>query len=194
MLYIARHGQTEWNAEKRWGGWTDIPLNGKGAAQAVELGHKIKDIKFDVAFISPLMRARQTCEIALSFMPPKNRPQVITDGRLMEIYCGDYEGFQSKDDETGIREYKWIFSSPRPDDLIEYTRDHTTVEDPLGFEARINDFFSDLTKNYKGKNVFIVCHGGVMLFAEAYFNGRPEDGNFWKASYVKNCEIRTFEL
>ena len=62
-LYIIRHGQTEWNKQKRLQGRSDIPLNEYGIQLARETKAGLKDVKFDLAFTSPLQRAKKTAEI-----------------------------------------------------------------------------------------------------------------------------------
>lgn len=54
MIYIVRHGQTDWNLEKRYQGRIDIELNGTGIKQAEKLSLKLSNIKFDKVFSSPL--------------------------------------------------------------------------------------------------------------------------------------------
>ena len=63
MIYLVRHGQTDWNIEKKTQGHTDIPLNGTGKRQAEELAEKIADLKIDRIISSDLLRARETAEI-----------------------------------------------------------------------------------------------------------------------------------
>ena len=53
MIYIVRHGQTNWNLEKRNQGRKDIELNEKGILQAKETAEKLKDKKFDIVYSSP---------------------------------------------------------------------------------------------------------------------------------------------
>ena len=64
-LYIMRHGETEWNVRRLYQGHSDIPLNENGVALAEITGRGLRDIPFDLAFTSPLRRARQTAEIVL---------------------------------------------------------------------------------------------------------------------------------
>src|SRR5271167_231879 len=69
LFYIVRHGQTDWNVEKRIQGCTDIPLNDRGREQAFELGKKLKDVDFAFCFSSDLQRAAETARIILSERP-----------------------------------------------------------------------------------------------------------------------------
>ena len=64
-IYFARHGETSWNVKKMIQGIKDIPLNKKGEEQAMMIGEKLKNIKFDAVFSSDLIRAKRTAEIIL---------------------------------------------------------------------------------------------------------------------------------
>ena len=94
-IYYIRHGQTDWNAEFRFQGQRDIPLNRKGQGQADENGRKLSQIIGDAEgldFIaSPLGRTRETMRrirTALGLAPD----EYATDDRLIEISYGDLEG------------------------------------------------------------------------------------------------------
>ncbi|MGX1428958.1 broad specificity phosphatase PhoE [Cytobacillus horneckiae] len=63
MICLIRHGETDWNAQNRIQGRTDIPLNGKGKQQAIQCGKYLALNDWDVIISSPLIRARQTAEL-----------------------------------------------------------------------------------------------------------------------------------
>ena len=88
MLYIMRHGKTEWNELHKLQGRTDIPLNEEGRQMAKIAGEKYKDINFDVCYCSPLVRAKETAKLVLE---GRNVP-IIYDERLREMSFGIYEG------------------------------------------------------------------------------------------------------
>lgn len=96
LIYLIRHGQTDWNAEGRLQGQRDIPLNAFGRHQAAGNGLALKSLLgetvADFDFVaSPLGRARETMEItrrAMGLDPSAYR----TDDRLVEISFGDWEG------------------------------------------------------------------------------------------------------
>ena len=91
MLYIMRHGKTEWNALHKIQGRTDIPLNEEGRLMAEKAWEEYKDLHIDVCYCSPLIRAVETAQIVL-----KNRKiPIIKDERLMEMSFGDYEGIEN---------------------------------------------------------------------------------------------------
>ena len=84
MLYIMRHGKTDWNALHKLQGRTDIPLNEEGRLMALKAHEEYKSWNIDVCYCSPLIRAVETAQIVL-----KNRGiPIITDERLVEIMRG----------------------------------------------------------------------------------------------------------
>ena len=62
MIYILRHGKTEWNKLKKLQGRTDIPLCDEGRVMAAEAAEKYADVHFDVCYCSSLVRARETAD------------------------------------------------------------------------------------------------------------------------------------
>ena len=85
-VYLIRHGETEWSISRQHTGTTDIPLTENGRAAAKLLGPTLAEQKFDVVLVSPLRRARQTCELAgLGAL-------ATIDADLREWNYGEYEG------------------------------------------------------------------------------------------------------
>ena len=126
VLYYVRHGQTDWNAERRLQGQHDIPLNALGRTQAIQCGTILRDLferdnrqanDLDY-FASPLGRARKTMELMRTELGLD--PQVYrTDVRLMEMSFGRWEGFtaaelQAREAQAlAARERdKWNFALP----------------------------------------------------------------------------------
>ena len=65
-LILLRHGQSQWNLENRFTGWTDVDLTADGEAEAKQAGRLIKDFRLDRVYTSTLARARRTAQLALS--------------------------------------------------------------------------------------------------------------------------------
>jgi len=88
-IILARHAETDWNVEGRYQGRTfDIPLSAPGRAQALALGARLSQISLNRVLASPLLRARQTAEVALG-----DRCKILQiDEDLMEIAHGTWEG------------------------------------------------------------------------------------------------------
>ena len=85
-VYLARHGETAWSLSGQHTGRTDIPLTERGEENARKLRWRLEGITFTEVLVSPLQRARRTCELA-GFAAVAN---VIPD--LVEWDYGDYEG------------------------------------------------------------------------------------------------------
>ena len=66
LLYFIRHGQTDWNKDMRMQGQSDIPLNENGRESAIEAGKTLANTHIDLAFSSPLKRAKETAELVLA--------------------------------------------------------------------------------------------------------------------------------
>jgi broad specificity phosphatase PhoE len=91
-IYLARHGETDWNAARRLQGWTDIPLNEKGCNQAKELARILSGTRLDAIYCSALKRSIQTAEIL-------DRKPIIQMIELNEQSLGNYEGATLSDEE-----------------------------------------------------------------------------------------------
>jgi len=63
MLYIVRHGETEWSKEKKIQGRVDVPLNEKGRQQAIEIKEKLQNEKIDLIISNSLKRTAETAKI-----------------------------------------------------------------------------------------------------------------------------------
>lgn len=88
-LYVARHGETEWNRLNKVCGRTDSPLTDTGLRQAQLLADKLDDCPIDVIIASPLSRAQKTAQAVAQ----RKHLQVVTDDRLIEQDYGVMRGF-----------------------------------------------------------------------------------------------------
>lgn len=170
-LYIIRHGQTDYNAQTRFQGSMDIPLNDIGRGQALRNGSKLNEILGTSAaqfnFIcSPLGRARETMEIIRSELGlPKT--DYFADKRLSEINFGDWEGQTVGDLEQSSPELyadreanKWTFTPPGKN-----------AESYAKLAERITPVLNEIDKP-----TICVCHGGVIR-AMLQVNGARFDPN-----------------
>ena len=87
-LLLVRHGETDWNAERRWQGHADVPLNEHGRAQARDLAGRLATERVDAIYSSDLGRARETAEIVAA----RVGLSVVVDPDLREIDVGTREG------------------------------------------------------------------------------------------------------
>ncbi|MCM1508617.1 MAG: histidine phosphatase family protein [Ruminococcus flavefaciens] len=178
MLYIMRHGKTDWNAEHKLQGRTDIPLNDEGRAMAENAGIMYRDIHIDVCYCSPLVRARETAEILLK---GRNVP-IITDKRLAEMSFGVCEGmknyFEVKDNSISP-----LFSQPE-----KYV---TPVENGESFEelyARTGEFIREVIEpQLKDRDILIVGHGAMNNSIICQLKDISLE-NFWSIG-IENCKL-----
>lgn len=168
MIYIVRHGQTDYNLEGRYAGRIDVPLNNTGREQAKIIKEKLKGIKFDKVFSSSLNRAYETAQIICD-------NHIINDERIIERSNGELEGILKID----ITE-KIDFNNP--------LEKRYNIENITDFKKRVYSFFDEIMKLYKGKNILVVTHAGVGIYARCYFEGEPIDNDYSKYKML-NCEI-----
>jgi len=97
-LVLLRHGESTWNKENRFTGWTDVELSEKGIEEAYSAGQKLKNngFIFDIAFTSVLKRAIDTLEIVLAEMQTPNI-KTYKDWRLNERHYGALQGLNKTD-------------------------------------------------------------------------------------------------
>ena len=172
MIYIVRHGQTDWNLEHRIQGHMDIPLNDNGRRDAKRAKEELKDIEFDVVFSSPLSRALETAQIITDH-------DIIIDDRLIERGNGTLEGCNNRDIIDNI---PW-----NSETVIEYG-----VEPLSAITKRTNEFLDEIINNYPDKNILIFTHAGNGISIRTYFEGPPDDGDFSKYR-MGNCEVIKYE-
>lgn len=179
MLYIMRHGKTDWNVKHKLQGRTDIALNEEGRQMALKAKEECRDIHFDICYCSPLIRAKETAEIVLK---DRNVP-IITDNRLMEMSFGSYEGiensFQIPDCPINI-----LFQEPE--------KYRTSVGGAETFEelyARTGDFLREIIEPqlHQGKDILIVGHGAMNCSIVCQVKNLPIE-QFWSAG-IDNCKL-----
>lgn len=94
IIYLIRHGETEWNRLGKFRGRNEIPLNKNGVNSAHITGKGLKDSNIEVFFTSPLKRAVQTAEIISSYVKGSN---VIVDNGFQNIEIGEWEGMTKEE-------------------------------------------------------------------------------------------------
>ena len=101
-LVLLRHGQSTWNLENVFTGWTDVPLSAKGEEEAREAGRIMKEegLEFDIAHTSLLLRAIDTLHLALHEMDQVWIP-VVKHWRLNERHYGALQGLNKKETAAG---------------------------------------------------------------------------------------------
>jgi broad specificity phosphatase PhoE len=168
-IYLARHGQTVWNLEKRYQGSGDSPLTELGIKQANLLAKYLENIHFDIILTSPAGRAIQTAEI----LKGNRNNEIIVNKGFAEINVGPWEGKYYYDTEIEQTEqYKAFWNSPhlyRP----EYGESFAEVA------QRTFSTLKNITKEYKGKTILIVSHAIAIKSLLNKIEGRKLE-DFWK--------------
>lgn len=185
-LYIVRHGQTDWNKAVRLQGRSDIPLNDYGRELARMTGEGLRDVSFDLAFTSPLSRARETAELILQ----GKDVELMEDDRIVEISFGKYEGLTwSEDGYTIPEDFKLFFTAP---DRYAAPDGGESIYD---LAARTGEFMRELMENpqYEHKNILISTHGAALCGMLAYVDKRPLS-EFWRGEVPKNCSVNLVEV
>lgn len=182
ILYVIRHGQTDWNKERKLQGRTDIPLNENGKAVAELTRDGFKEIPFDMAFTSPLKRARETAEIILA---GRNIP-ILDEERVIEVNFGEYEGCDFDLPDEYIQNF---FSAPEKYYSIRGTESMESI-----FE-RMNSFLQDLYQNpeLQDKTILISTHGAALSGLLTVIKGNSVD-KYWAGGLHHNCGYSIIEI
>jgi probable phosphoglycerate mutase len=141
-ITFVRHGNTDFNNEKRAQGHINNPLNATGRAQAAEVAKRLAEEKWDILISSDLLRARETAEIVSAAL---GMPIASFDVRLREMDRGQIEGTIESD-----RVARWG-KDWKNLDLGEETHE--------SMRARGIDFIEDISQKYAGKKVLVISHG-----------------------------------
>jgi probable phosphoglycerate mutase len=143
LLYLVRHGETDWNLARRIQGSTDIPLNDTGRGQAAATGRLLARRNWDAIYASPLSRAFESASIISSTL---GLSAPITVDAIVERNYGEAEGLA--DPELALR-------FPADADVPgRETRDEVV--------ARVLPALVELAEQHPDQAVIVVSHGGVI--------------------------------
>lgn len=148
ILYLIRHGETDWNVEKRCQGFSDSPLNETGRSQAEATARHLSDKKIEAIYSSSLSRAYDmACTIA-----KYHEVQVQASDELRELNQGEFEGLTL----TELFENHGEF-------LQQWFRDPADARIPGGesmreLQERAWSALEEITQKHDDGNVVVVCH------------------------------------
>ena len=169
-LVLWRHGQTIWNAERRFQGQTDIPLDETGEAQAEYAARRLATLRPDAIFSSDLMRAAGTAA-------PLARLTGLTvtlDKNLRERFGGDWEGLT--DDEIGAR---------YPAERVSW--DPPNGEPTTAVADRVRAALAQIAASLAGGQLaVVVSHGAALRLGMERLLGLPEEA-FGALGPLSNC-------
>lgn len=173
-IYVARHGQTEWNRQNRICGITDIDLTDLGRAQARQLAEVVAEHPIDRIICSTMRRAVQTAQaVAERIHAPLQQ-----DVRLFEQNYGVFEGMPR--DTQAFLDNKRQFATRYPQG-----------ESQLQAAHRVYGFLDEIRRKYPDENVLLVCHGGVCRIIRTYFMDMTTDE--FVGYSPSNCQLEIYE-
>lgn len=162
-IYIFRHGQSEFNRDKRFTGWMDAKLTPLGVKQAEEIAEELRDKKFQIAYHTRLSRSIDTLNVVLKY---HKDVKLIQDDRMIERSYGELQERYHKDviAEVGKAQFDiWhrSYEVPPPEG-----------ESIKMVEVRVLDFIKDLLEKMRKEkiNVAISAHGNSMRPFRRYFD------------------------
>ncbi|MCM3122982.1 MULTISPECIES: histidine phosphatase family protein [unclassified Mesobacillus] len=153
-IYITRHGATEWNMENRLQGSLNSELTESGICNAVLLGKRLSDIKFNVIYSSPSKRALETAGLIKA--DKAIQLKIVDD--LNEISFGDWEGKTQEEIEEDFQaEYANFWNKPH-----QYNHLGHNAEDLKTFKQRVDQAMNQIIEENKNGRILIVTHGVVI--------------------------------
>ncbi len=187
-LYLVRHGETDWNKERKIQGQVDIPLNEFGRNLAKKTNAGLRNISFDICFSSPLKRAVETAELILAGRD--REVPIIKDERIMEMAFGEWEGRCCSRKNWQVPERFQAFF-----DDTEHYSPAEGGEDFAAVKSRVGSFLSWLSadKMYEDKNVLVTTHGAALAGMLNYIKNKPLS-EYWGQGVHKNCAVTEVEV
>jgi len=156
-IVLLRHGESQWNLENRFTGWVDIPLTDKGREEARHAGELLRDVPFDRAFTSVLIRAIESLEIALAAAGQLTVP-VKKVAALNERMYGDLQGLNKEEtakkfgaEQVHLWRRSYDVCPPNGESLKD-----TAARTLPYFQSKILPLAS------AGKNVLVCAHGNSL--------------------------------
>jgi len=181
-ICFIRHGETDWNAEKRIQGQIDIPLNETGRAQALAMAFNAAHHNFDAIYSSDLMRARDTAGMLaarrgldIKILPP-----------LRERHFGIFQGLTAAEGKVSQPEAHARYRARDPD------YDFDSGESMHNLARRVAAAVHEMTRHHAGQTLAAVTHGGVLDILYRKATGKPlhtpRDFN------IPNCALNWFRF
>jgi phosphoserine phosphatase len=180
-LVLVRHGQTDWNVNGRYMGWTDEGLSKEGLRQAEELARRLEQWPLSAVFSSPLSRAASTAEIVAR----RHSLAVQSLEELGEMRIGEWEGMYAGDIAARYPSL-WKTWRTRPGDFRM-----PGGESLREVRERAVRAFDRMTESPDGRMVLAVTHDVVVRLLTAYCLGITED--IYRRLEVGNASLTVIE-
>ncbi|OHA89712.1 MAG: hypothetical protein A2741_02045 [Candidatus Zambryskibacteria bacterium RIFCSPHIGHO2_01_FULL_43_27] len=183
-FYIVRHGEAEGNALGLMQGHYDVPLTEKGKAQIEDLSIKLKDIIFDAAYSSDLLRTKQTAEI----LSKERKLAVQTSHLIRERHFGAFEGKPAGEYERRAVEAKEELAN-LTNAMGKTHHDLMGAENDMKLISRTLTFLREIAVINPSKTVLVVAHGGLMRVLISHIDperfGKLPSGSVKNGAFVK---------
>ncbi|MHA1729158.1 MAG: histidine phosphatase family protein [Promethearchaeota archaeon] len=180
IFYLTRHGETEWNIQKRMQGWKNSALTEKGEEQAISLEERLIKTKFDAVYSSSSDRAYKT---ALLICKGRNI-KIIKEPNLREINIGTWSGKTFREiQELDSKMFGYFWS--KPDKYIPSNGKGETFQD---VRKRVIPLIRGLKEKYPDKTLLIVSHGVVLKIILSFFERRPLR-KLWNPPQMHACSL-----
>jgi broad specificity phosphatase PhoE len=173
-LYLVRHGETDWNHERRVQGQSDVPLNEAGRDQALELAERLARVPFDAVYSSDLRRGYETAEIVVA----GRSLTVQTLSGLRERNFGRWEGL-AVDDMRKVEPARWEEWLTGPRDTAPHGG-----ETDVALESRVVDALTSICARHPSGTILVVSHGGAIRAALLAWLALDVDGTPNCGGYV----------
>jgi probable phosphoglycerate mutase len=181
-ICFVRHGETDWNIERRIQGHIDIPLNRKGRAQALAMGYNAVHHRFSALYSSDLTRAMETAHAISELEGLEVRPLP----QLRERHYGIFQGITSAEGSVRYPEAYAHYIARSPD------YDFETGETMLDLVARIEEGIDWMVRHHQGQTICAVSHGGVLDIVYRKATGRPLHTP--RDFTIPNCALNWFHF
>jgi probable phosphoglycerate mutase len=176
-LLLVRHGETDWNRDRRFQGHADQPLNHAGREQALALADELAGERIGFVYTSDLVRARETAEIVAARLGA----DVVVRSELREIDVGDWEGLT------------WPEIEERHPEGARSWHEHGhgwksgETYDQLG--ERIIAALRRIAADHPAQRVLVVGHGGTVRATRAFIEGLSVADSRRRSPAIGNCEV-----
>ena len=181
-LLIVRHGETDWNAELRFQGHADTPLNETGRAQARALAEELVDVRADAIYSSDLSRAQKTAEI----LGARLGVPVTPLRELREIDVGSWQGLTRAEIEA---RYPGAYAAWRRGET-----GWTGGETYASLAERILPALRQIARDHPRGRVLVVGHGGTIRTLRAHVAGVTVGEHRRTLGPIGNCEVYRVEV
>lgn len=180
FVYLMRHGETEWNVQRRMQGRSDIPLNENGLAQAQAAAEGMKALPIDLILCSPLIRTQET---ALAVAKGRD-VDIVVSSLLMEMGFGDLEGLVLRENPR----CQIIFNEPQNYSPTGGGESYDELDE------RCRRVIEELLLPVEGKfeHLLVVSHGALIKGILRHLRG-DSIADFWKDPPQKNCSCTVLE-